>query len=94
MITSFIPLSFAISCSGIFYPYIADELGIEKGMTSYCISFLWISTMVSLPFMGKLLDKGDARVCLSLSVGAMVVAFVWLSFTAPEGQEDTTDTEA
>lgn len=82
VITSFIPLSFAISCSGIFYPYIADELGIEKGMTSYYISFLWISTMVSLPFMGKLLDKGDARVCLSLSVGAMVVAFVWLSFTA------------
>ena len=82
VITSFIPLSFAISCSGIFYPYIAEELGIEKGMTSYYISFVWISTMLSLPFMGKLLDKGDARVCLTLSVGTMVVAFVWLSFTA------------
>ena len=81
VLTSFVPLSLGISCSGLFYPPIAELLGIEKGMASYYISVLWIASMVSLPFTGKLLNGKDARLCLSLAVGVMAVAFVWLSFT-------------
>ena len=81
VLTSFIPLSLALSCAGIFYPPLSEALGVEKGVLSYYISVLWVAALVTLPFMGRLLDGKDARVCLTVAVAIAVVAFVWLSFT-------------
>lgn len=80
VLTSFIPLSLALSCAGIFYPPLSEALGVEKGVLSYYISVLWLAALVALPFMGRLLDGRDARVCLTVAVAMAVAAFVWLSF--------------
>lgn len=81
VVTSFIPLSLGLSCAGIFYPPLSEALGVEKGVLSYYISVLWIAALVALPFMGRLLDGKDARMCLTVAVAIVVAAFVWLSFT-------------
>ena len=81
VLTSFIPLSLGLSCAGIFYPALSDYLGVERGMLSYYTSVLWIAALVTLPFLGKLLNNRDARLCTTGAVVIIVVAFVWLSFT-------------
>ncbi len=81
VLTCFIPLSLALSCAGIFYPAVSDSLGVERGMLSYYNSIIWIAALVALPFMGKLLNNKDVRLCLTGAVAIIVVTFVWLSFT-------------
>ena len=81
VLTSFIPLSLGLSCAGIFYPALSDDLGVERGMLSYYTSVLWIAALVTLPFLGKLLNNRDARLCTTGAVAIIVIAFVWLSFT-------------
>ena len=81
VLTSFIPLSLGLSCAGIFYPALSDYLGVERGMLSYYTSVLWIAALVTLPFLGKLLNNRDARLCTTGAVIIIVAAFVWLSFT-------------
>ncbi|MBQ9042056.1 MAG: MFS transporter [Eggerthellaceae bacterium] len=81
VLTSFIPLSLGLSCAGIFYPALSDYLGVERGMLSYYTSVLWIAALVTLPFLGKLLNNKDARLCLTGAVVIIAAAFVWLSFT-------------
>lgn len=79
VITSFIPLSLGLSCAGIFYPSVSVSLGVEKGMLSYYTTFIWIAALVTLPFLGRLLNDYDARFCLTGAVALIVVAFVWLA---------------
>lgn len=79
VLTSFIPLSLGLSCSGIFYPTLSESLGVEKGALSYYVSFIWLASLVSLPLTGRLLSKFDARICLSAAVIVIAVAFVWLA---------------
>ena len=82
VLTCFIPLSLGLSCAGIFYPALSDHLGVERGMLSYYTSVLWIAALVALPFLGKLLNNRDARLCTTGAVAIIVAAFVWLSFTS------------
>lgn len=79
VITSFIPLSLGLSCAGIFYPSLSVSLGVEKGRLSYYTTFIWIAALVTLPLLGKLLGKVDARACLTGAVGLITAAFLWLS---------------
>ena len=80
VLTSFIPLSLALSCVGIFYPSVSESLGVEKGMLSYYTTFIWIAALVALPVLGRLLNDKDSRLCLTGAVVIIVAAFVWLSF--------------
>ncbi len=79
VITSFIPLSLGLSCAGIFYPSLSGDLGVEKGMLSYYATFIWVAALVTLPVLGKLLNRLDARICLTGAVAIVAIAFVWLS---------------
>ena len=81
VVTSFIPLSLGLSCAGIFYPAISDDLGIGRGLLGNYMSFVWIAPLAFLPFIGRLFSKLDARICLSGGVVIAVIAFIWLSFT-------------
>lgn len=80
ILTSFGPLSLGLSCAGIFYTSVAEHLGVGTGTLSYYTSILWASSLVFLPFLGKLLSKADARLCIGGSVVIMAADFVWLSF--------------
>ena len=82
VLTSFMPLSMGLSCAGIFYPALSEHLGVEKGMLSYYTSVIWVSALVTLPAMGKLLNRGDARACTTGAVALIAVAFAWLSLTS------------
>lgn len=81
VLTSFIPLSLGLSCAGIFYPAVSEDLGIGTGLLGYYTSILWLAAMVALPAIGRLLSTRDARVCVGGAVVVIAVAFVWLSFT-------------
>lgn len=81
VLTSFIPLSLGLSCAGIFYPAVSEDLGIGTGLLGYYTSILWLAAMVALPAMGRLLSTRDARLCVGGAVVVIAVAFVWLSFT-------------
>lgn len=81
VLTSFIPLSLGLSCAGIFYPAVSEDLGIGTGLLGYYTSILWLTAMVALPAMGRLLSTCDARLCVGGAVVVIAVAFVWLSFT-------------
>src|SRR5699024_4034889 len=82
VLTSFIPLSLGLSCAGIFYPSLAASIGVDTGTLGYYTSFLWLASLVSLPLLGRLLHRCDARLCLCGAVALMAASFVWLSFTA------------
>lgn len=82
IITSFMPLSMGLSCAGIFYPSLSVALEVEPGMLSYYTSILWVAALVALPFMGKLLNNKDARLCLCAAVTLIALTFVWLSFVS------------
>ena len=81
VLASFIPLSLGLSCAGIFYPAVSADLGIGTGLLGYYTSILWLAAMVTLPVMGRLLERRDARLCVGGAVVVIAVAFVWLSFT-------------
>ena len=81
VLTSFIPLSLGLSCAGIFYPAVSADLGIGTGLLGYYTSILWLAAMVTLPVMGRLLERRDARLCVGGAVVVIAVAFGWLSFT-------------
>ena len=81
VLTSFIPLSLGLSCAGIFYPAVSEDLGIGTGLLGYYTSILWLAAMVTLPVTGRLLERRDARLCVGGAVVVIAVAFVWLSFT-------------
>lgn len=81
VVTSFIPLSLGLSCAGIFYPALSEDLGIGTGLLGYYTSILWLAAMVALPAMGRLLSVRDARLCVGGAVVVIAAAFVWLSFT-------------
>lgn len=81
VLTSFIPLSLGLSCAGIFYPAVSEDLGIGTGLLGYYTSILWLAAMVALPVMGRLLERRDARLCVGGAVVVIALAFVWLSFT-------------
>lgn len=72
----------ALSCAGIFYPYVSADLGVGTGVMSYYTVFIWFSATGFLSFLGKLLYKMDARIILSASVILIALVFIWLSFAS------------
>lgn len=75
---NFIPISMGLSCAGIFYPPLSEALGVDKGVLGYYSTVLWISALVVLPFTGKLMNRGSARICLTLGSVLTTAAFVLL----------------
>ena len=75
-----IPLSCAVNAAGIFYTSLAEEFETSAGTLSYYTSFLWGAGLLSLPFMGRLLDRLPARICVSGSCLLIALGFVWLAF--------------
>lgn len=81
VVTSFGPLSLGLSCAGLFFTPVANEFAANPGTVSYYFSFMYIASIITLPFLGKLLAKQDARVFASAAVVIMAVALVAQSFT-------------
>lgn len=70
------PVSFSMSCVGIFIPPVAEHIGASPATLGYYISLLSIAGFVSLPFLGPLFEKVDSRIILSTSVILIALALV------------------
>ncbi|RDB64435.1 MFS transporter [Gordonibacter sp. 28C] len=74
------PCALTFSCAGIFYAPVSEYLGVGKGVFAIYMTILCLSMTVSLPFMGKLIDKRDARVVLSVAACLVGAGLIAMSF--------------
>lgn len=81
VVTSFGPLSLGLSCAGLFFTPVANEFAVNPGTVSYYFSFMYIASIITLPFLGKLLASQDARVFTSSAIFIMAFALVAQSLT-------------
>ena len=73
------PVSFSMSCVGIFIPPVAEHIGSSPASLGYYISLLSVAGFISLPFLGPVFEKVDSRVILSISVVLIALALVMQS---------------
>ncbi len=76
------PMAISLDAAGIFYTPIAETLHVSSGVTSYYTSFLWGTGLIALPFMGKMLDHVDSRICVAGACLLITLDFIWLSFVS------------
>lgn len=74
------PSALALSCAGIFYTPVCDDLGVGKGTLALYMTVMYLTVALFLPFAGKLFATKDARVCLSAAVVSVSVALMAMSF--------------
>lgn len=74
------PAALALSCAGIFYTPVCEELGVGKGTLALYMTIMYLTVAAFLPFAGKLFANKDARVCLTGAVLAVGVALIAMSF--------------
>lgn len=83
---NFGPVTFCISCAGIFYTPVATEIGCSPATLSYYLMAFSISMVIALAPLGKLFDKTDCRVIMTASVALIAACFVGLSFVQADWQ--------
>lgn len=65
------PITLTFSCAGIFYTPVSEALGVGKGTFALYMTCFYIAQTIALPFMGRLMDRGDLRIVLSVAVVLM-----------------------
>ncbi len=77
IILCFTASAFPTGCAGIFYPSVVEYLQVSRATLAIYMTIQGLAIMVALPFAGKLMDKFDVRVLLSVAViliGATLMA--------------------
>lgn len=75
----FIGVGLVMSCAGIFYKPVSNELGITVGTFGWYMSLNFLFSTLTLSFAGKLIDKYSARVVLTLSAAVLGLCLVAMS---------------
>ncbi len=70
------------NCAGIFYNPVANEFGIGLGQVGIYVSISFFSTMVVLPYGGRLLERANARMIYAATNALLFAAFL-LNALAP-----------
>ncbi|WP_165248735.1 MFS transporter [Adlercreutzia sp. ZJ141] len=65
------PITLTFSCAGIFYTPVSEALGVGKGVFSLYMTFFYLAQTLALPFMGRLMERADLRIVLSVAVVLM-----------------------
>lgn len=63
----FVIVGLIMSCAGIFYKPVSEDLGIEIGKFGLYMSLNFLFSTLTLSFAGKLMEKYSARMILSVS---------------------------
>ena len=79
VLTCFCPVSFGMSCAGVFYPSLAEHFGVSNGMLSFYSSILQLAALVFLPVLGRLFDRIDARLLVCGAVLVVGIDFIALA---------------
>lgn len=84
------PSAMPTGCAGIFYPSIIEYLSISKATLAIYQTVLGLSITITLPFIGKLMQRFDLRILLSIGVicsGGTMIAMsfftaIWMWYVA------------
>ncbi|MGI6220269.1 MAG: CynX/NimT family MFS transporter [Coriobacteriales bacterium] len=82
ILVCFCPVSFGMSCAGIFYASLAEHFGVGTGMLSYYSSLLQLAALVFLPVFGRLFGTVDARKLVCGATLLIGIDFLLLSRAA------------
>lgn len=74
------PSALALSCAGIFYTPVCEDLGVGRGTLALYMTVMYLTVSVFLPFAGKLFATKDARACLTGAVLCTGGAILSMSF--------------
>ena len=82
ILVCFCPVSFGMSCAGIFYSSLAEHFGIGTGMLSYYSSLLQLAALIFLPVFGRLFGTVDARKIVCGATLVVAIDFFLLAHAA------------
>lgn len=63
----FVIVGLIMSCAGIFYKPVSEELGIDIGKFGLYMSLNFLFSTLTLSFAGRLMERYSARVILTIS---------------------------
>ena len=72
-------IGLVLSCAGIFFVPISEELGVPVAKVAMYLSFNLLASSVMLSFSGKLMEKFGARLMMTLSSIVMGVTLICMS---------------
>ena len=72
-------IGLVLSCAGIFFVPISEELGVPVAKVAMYLSFNLIASSIMLSFSGKLMEKFGARLMMTLSSIVMGVTLITMS---------------
>lgn len=75
----FVIVGLVMSCAGIFYKPVSEELGVDVGKFGLYMSLNFLFSTLTLSFAGKLLEKYSARVILTLCSAMIAATFMMMS---------------
>lgn len=68
-----------MSCAGIFYKPVSEELGIDVGRFGVYMSLNFLFSTLTLSFAGRLMERYSARTILTLCSAVIAVTFMAMS---------------
>lgn len=74
-----INVGLVMSCAGIFYQPVSEELGVSVGTFGLYMSFNFLFAALALSVAGKLMDRFGARIVLTLSSAVLGMTLVAMS---------------
>lgn len=75
----FVIVGLVMSCAGIFYKPVSEELGVDVGKFGLYMSLNFLFSTLTLSFAGKLLEKYSARIILTLCSAMIAATFMAMS---------------
>ena len=72
-------IGLVMSCAGIFYKPVSEELGVSVGKFGLYMSFNYLASILMLPIAGKMMTQFSARVLLTVSSAVLGLCFVSMS---------------
>ncbi|MFV0304480.1 MAG: MFS transporter [Moheibacter sp.] len=74
-----INIGLVMSCAGIFYTPVSEDLDVSKGDFGLYMTFVYAFSFLMLSVAGKLMDKYSARWLLTISTAAVGVLYLAMS---------------
>ena len=75
-----IDVGLVMSCAGIFYKPVSEELNVAVGEFGLYMSFNFLTSALMLSIAGKMLEKWSARKILAISSGVLGMCFFAMGF--------------
>lgn len=75
----FVIVGLVMSCAGIFYKPVSEELGVDVGKFGLYMSLNFLFSTLTLSFAGKLLEKYSSRIILTFCSAMIAATFMAMS---------------